>query len=403
MMATHAIRGSKLRSALTILGIVVGIFSVISVMTAMQVLRDTIEEGMSDLGANTFQISKFVGGFNTTPSERRKWRNRRNITYEQALQVREKSTFAEAVGIEVWTGGKVVVWQGEKTNPNVGIAGENVEGLVTNDWSVEIGRGISQRDVDMAHRVIVLGKTVVDKLFPPSISPIGETVRIDGVMYQVVGVFAERGSALGHQSNYAAIPITAHFARYGKSERSVNIMVKAKSREVFDECLEQARLILRAARRVPPGEEDDFGYYSNDSLIKQFNEFTLYVRMGILFVSCVALIAAGVGIMNIMLVSVTERTREIGIRKAIGAKRKDILSQFVIEAVILSQIGGIIGIVAGIAGGNILSVLMEVSVVVPWLWVGIGFAACTLVGLLFGVYPAWKASTLDPIDALRYE
>ncbi|MBM2846956.1 MAG: ABC-type antimicrobial peptide transport system permease component [Bacteroidetes bacterium] len=400
----HAIRGSKLRSALTILGIVVGIFSVISVMTAMQVLRDSIEEGISDLGANTFQMQKFVGGFNTTAAERRRMRNRRNITYEQALQVREKITLAEAVGIEVWTGGKVVLWQGKKTMPNIGIAGENVEGLITNDMTVEIGRGLTSQDIDMARRVIILGKTVVDKLFPPSISPIGETVRIDGVMYDVIGVFAEKGSALGgHENNYAAIPITAHFARYGKSERSVHIMVKAKSREVFDDCVEQARFILRTARRVPPGEEDDFGYYSNDSLIKQFNEFTLYVRLGILLVSSISLIAAGVGIMNIMLVSVTERTREIGIRKAIGANRKDILSQFIIEAVILCQIGGILGIVAGIAGGNVLSILMEVSVVVPWMWVGIGFAACTVVGLIFGVYPAWKASTLDPIDALRYE
>lgn len=400
----HAIRGSKLRSALTILGIVVGIFSVISVMTAMQVLRDSIEEGISDLGANTFQIQKFVGGFNTTAAERRRWRNRRNITYEQALQVREKITLAEAVGIEVWTGGKVVLWQGKKTMPNIGIAGENVDGLVTNDMTVEIGRGLTSQDIDMARRVIILGKTVVDKLFPPSISPIGETVRIDGILYDVIGVFALKGSALGgRENNYGAIPITAHFARYGKSERSVNIMVKAKSREVFDDCVEQARFILRTARRVAPGEEDDFAYYSNDSLIKQFNEFTQYVRLGILLVSSIALIASGVGIMNIMLVSVTERTREIGIRKAIGAKRKDILSQFIIEAVILSQIGGILGIVAGIVGGNALSVLMEVSVVVPWLWVGIGFAACTAVGLVFGVYPAWKASTLDPIDALRYE
>ncbi len=403
-MALHAMRGSKLRSTLTILGIVVGVFSVISVMTAMQVLRDSIEEGIAELGANTFQISKFVGGFNTSPRDRRRFRNRRNITYEQALQVREKITLAEAVGIEVWTGGKVFWWQGRKTMPNVGLGGENVEGLITNDMTVDVGRGLTAQDIDQARRVVILGKTVAEKLFPPSINPLGETVRVDGILYEVIGIFALKGGALGGRENYfAIIPITAHFSKYGKHERSVNIMVKAKSREVFDDCLEQARLILRTARRVPPGEEDDFGYYSNDSMIKQFNDFTFYVRLGVLVVSSIALLAAGVGIMNIMLVSVTERTREIGIRKAIGAQRKDILSQFIVEAIVLSQIGGVLGIVAGILGGNVISIMLEVAVVVPWLWVGIGFTACTTIGLIFGVYPAWKASTLDPIDALRYE
>jgi putative ABC transport system permease protein len=403
VMALHAIRASKLRSLLTILGIVVGIFSIISVTTAMLVLRNAIEEGMAELGANTFQIQKFVHNF-TSSHDHHRFRNRKNITYEQALVVKERTTLADAVGIEVWTGGKIVWWQGRKTNPNIGVGGENVEGLVTNDMNVEVGRGLSQRDIDEAHRVIIIGKSVVEKLFPPSWSPIGEMVRIDGVMYEVIGVFAQKGGALGgRENNFAAIPITAHFLKYGKSTRSVNIMVKAKSREVFDECVEQARMVLRTARRVPPGAEDDFGYYSNDSVIKQFNDFTFYVRLGVIVISSIALVAAGVGIMNIMLVSVTERTREIGIRKAVGARRRDILGQFIIEAIILCQIGGIFGTLAGILGGNVLSVMMTTSVAIPWEWVAIGFGACAGIGLLFGVYPAWKASTLDPIDALRYE
>jgi putative ABC transport system permease protein len=154
---------------------------------------------------------------------------------------------------------------------------------------------------------------------------------------------------------------------------------------------------------VEPGAEDDFGIFTNDSLIKQFNDFTFYVRLGVLVVSSIALLAAGVGIMNIMLVSVTERTREIGIRKAIGARRKDILAQFMTEAVILSELGGIVGIVLGIAGGNIVGVIADADTVIPWDWVLIGMVVCSLVGIVFGVYPAWKASTLDPIEALRYE
>jgi putative ABC transport system permease protein len=172
---------------------------------------------------------------------------------------------------------------------------------------------------------------------------------------------------------------------------------------VVDEAIEQCRMILRTVRKVPPGEEDDFSYFSNDSLISQFNEFTLYLRLGVLVVSSIALLAAGVGIMNIMLVSVTERTREIGIRKAIGANRRDILSQFMIEAVILCQIGGIIGVVLGIFGGNVVGILVDAPAVIPWDWAAIGLGVCLLVGFVFGVYPAWKASTLDPIEALRYE
>jgi putative ABC transport system permease protein len=291
-----------------------------------------------------------------------------------------------------------------KTNPNIGVGGENLEGLTTNDFTVETGRGLTQQDLRLATSVVILGKTVAEKLFPPAYNPIGEKVRIDGSQYQVIGVFAAKGKGLGrNQDNFAVVPITTFMRTYGSTHRSVNIMVKALDREVFDDCVEQARSILRVARKVPPGEEDDFGYYSNDSLIKQFNDFTLYLRLGVLLVSSISLLAAGIGIMNIMLVSVTERTREIGIRKAVGARRRDILAQFIMEAIILCQIGGVIGVVFGILGGNVVGVLLEVSAVIPWDWAALGIGICCLVGLVFGVYPAWKAAALDPIEALRYE
>ena len=402
-MALNAIRTSKLRSVLTLLGIAVGVFSIISVMTAVGVLKNSIEEGMMQLGANTFQVQKYPA-FNTGPDAHRRFRNRKDITLEQATQVREKATLAAAVGLEVWQFGKVLVWNGEKTNPNFQIGGENIDGLVTNDWVVEVGRSFNAQDLDMARRVMILGQAVAEKIFPPSISPIGETVRVDGSLYLVIGVFAKKGGNLGgNQDFFGAIPITTFFQKYGKASRSVNIMVKALNREVLEDAIEQTRSILRTARNVPPGAEDDFAFFSNDSLIKQFNEFTLYLRLGVLLVSSIALLAAGVGIMNIMLVSVTERTREIGIRKAIGAQRKNILTQFMIEAIILCELGGIIGVVFGILGGNVVGLLLEVPAIIPWDWAFIGVGACSLVGFVFGVYPAWKAATLDPIDALRYE
>ncbi|MBI5473201.1 MAG: ABC transporter permease [Ignavibacteriae bacterium] len=403
-MALGAIRANKLRSALTLLGIVVGVFSIIAVMTAMGVLRTSIEDGLAGLGANTFRIQKSDVAFNSTPQQRRMWRKRKNITLEEAEYVATHITLADAVGIESWVGGRIVYWRGEKTNPNISVGGENADGYLTNDVQIESGRNISDQEIADARDVVILGQTVVEKVFPPSVSPLGEQIRVDGSWYQVIGVFAPKGGALGQgHNNFIIIPITTFFQKYGKENRSVNILVRARSRDVFDECLEEARSVLRTARRVPPGDPDDFGYFSNDSLIAQFNSFTLYVRLGVLFISSIALLAAGIGIMNIMLVSVTERTREIGIRKAIGAQKKHILTQFVMEAIILCEIGGILGVVFGVLAGNVVSILLEWPAVMPWDWAAIGLGVCSLVGIVFGVYPAWKASTLDPIDALRYE
>jgi len=404
LMAVNAIRASKLRSILTLLGIVVGIFSIIAVMTAVGVLQNSIEGSLSQLGANTFQVQKFTIDFNSTPEQRRKMWNRKDITYEQALLVRERVTLAEAIGFEVPAWGKIVFWQGKKTNPNVHLLGVNPEAMVTNDFTMASGRGITQQDVETGRKGIVLGAAVAEKLFPPNINPVGETVRVEKGVYQVIGVVAKKGGMLGGDSdNFACIPISVYFQYYGRANRSVNIMVKALSHEVVDDAIEQTRAVLRVARNVDPGKEDDFGIFTNDSLIKQFNEFTFYLRLGVLVVSSIALIAAGVGIMNIMLVSVTERTREIGIRKAIGARRGDVLVQFMIEAIILCEIGGVVGVALGILGGNVVGLLLKVSAVIPWDWALIGLLVCTLVGFVFGVYPAWKAANLDPIDALRYE
>ncbi|HEX9007175.1 MAG TPA: ABC transporter permease [Bacteroidota bacterium] len=403
-MALAAIRAGKLRSTLTLLGVAVGVFSIISVMTAVSVLRHSIEAGINQLGSNTFQIQKFPNGFNSSPQERAKMRNRRDITYDQALLVKEKTTLAAAVGIESWQFGRMLVSNGQKTNPNVQLAGEDVDGIATNDWTPELGRGLLPQDMDMAANVVILGQNVREKLYPPNVDPIGQTIRIDGSVYQVIGVFAKKGNMLGgNLDNFVVIPLTTYFMKYGRQGENIHIMVSARSREVFDDCLEQARLVLRTARNVAPGADDDFAYFSNDSVVKQFNDFTYYLRMGVLLVSSIALLAAGVGIMNIMLVSVTERTREIGIRKSIGAQKRDILTQFIIEAIILCEIGGIVGIVLGITGGNVVGILLNVPAVIPWDWASIGIAICSLVGLIFGVYPAWKASNLDPIEALRYE
>jgi putative ABC transport system permease protein len=221
----------------------------------------------------------------------------------------------------------------------------------------------------------------------------------------VVGVLEAKGSMQGgREDEFALIPITTAITRYeDKRWLNLSILVQARSPADYDATVDQVRGIMRQLRKVPPGKPDDFEITSNDSLIEQMKSITFKIRMGISLVSSVALLAAGIGIMNIMLVSVTERTREIGIRRAIGAKKRTIMAQFILEAVVLCEVGGVVGVVLGVAGGDLLALLMHLPKVLPLDWVFIGLGICSLVGIIFGTYPAYKAAHLDPIESLRYE
>ncbi len=403
VMALAAIRTNRLRSMLTLLGVSVGVFSIIAVMTAMGVLVSSIENGLSQLGANTFQIQRLPVFRSGNPRERAKFRNRKDIVFAEGLRVKQHTTLAKAVGLEAWTFGKIVITpDGKKTNPNMQLAGEDLDGFITNNWTIGDGRLFTLEELNTGKNVAVLGMGVVEKLFPKS-DAIGQTIRVDGQEYQVIGIIERQGGMLGgNQDNFVTVPLSTFFNVYGK-DREIHIMVQSTSRETYDDCIEQVRGILRAARQVAPGDDDDFYIFSNDSLIEQFNSITQYLRLGIMLISFIALVAAGVGIMNIMLVSVTERTREIGIRKAIGARKNNIRTQFILEAVVLSEFGGIIGIILGILAGNLAALFLNVPPVIPFDWAAIGFIICSIIGVVFGVYPAWKASNLDPIESLRYE
>jgi putative ABC transport system permease protein len=271
----------------------------------------------------------------------------------------------------------------------------------TNTWTIKNGRNFTDDDVKYASFVVILMSDVEHKLFPHG-GAVGSVIKIGAQRYTVIGTFESKGSTLSESENKVNIPLSTFLNQYGKI-RSVYIKVKAESPETYDECVEETRMILRTLRKVAPGDEDNFSISSNDSLIATFNDFTLYIKLGVGFISFIALIAAGIGIMNIMLVSVTERTREIGIRKALGARRSNILSQFITEAVVLCEIGGLIGVGLGILGGNLAALAFNFPPVFPLDWALIGIAITTIVGVVFGVYPAWKAANLDPIESLRYE
>ena len=399
-----ALGANKLRSGLTMLGITIGVFSVISVMTATGALQGSIETGLSFLGSNTFQFAKYppIGGGG--PQSSSKYANRRNVTYEEAMTyVRLMHDTGAVISLKVFDDGKRIIYGRLRTNPNIQIVGGNQNFLISNSYAIGLGRNLNESDVDLARSVVVIGYDIQKRIFPVE-DPLGKLIKIGGKNYTVVGVLAEKGSAFGGtQDNLSLVPLTRYFEDFGHARRTVNIATQAVSQALYTRTFNTAVGAMRIARGLQPGAENDFEVFTNDSLVAAFASVANAVRAGAFVISSVALLAAGVGIMNIMLVSVTERTKEIGIRKSIGAKKRDILRQFLVEAVTLSELGGLVGILLGVAAGNGLAAWLNAAVVFPWGWAAAGLAVCSAIGIGFGLYPAWRAAGLDPIEALRFE
>jgi putative ABC transport system permease protein len=400
-IALSALRTNKLRSALTILGVTIGVFSVIGVMTALNVIQSSIESGLSFLGSNIFQLGKYPA-VNTSDPET-KYANRRNITLEEVRELeRLMGGEANAICPKIFDGGKPVSY-GRVKLQGLELVGTNEHFLVANSYTLGYGRNLSAEDVALARNVTVVGTNIQKKLFRNE-TPIGKTIKVNEKPYQIVGVFAEKGSSFGQsQDDLLIMPITRYLGDFGRVNRSINIAIQSTSQATYNQTLDKAIGAMRAARGLKLGEENDFEVYSNDTLISAFAQVADTIRVGAFVVSVIALLAAGIGIMNIMLVSVTERTREIGVRKAIGARREDIVRQFLLEAVVLSELGGIFGILFGVAGGNGIAVWLDIAMVFPWGWALTGLIVCSLIGTGFGWYPAFKAARLDPIEALRFE
>lgn len=399
-LAFASLRANKLRSALTVLGITVGVFSVIGVMTVISALRDRVESGLNFLGANSFQISKFPA---ISFSDWNRFRNRRDVTYPIANRFKELMGDSARVNLQIGRGGQTVIFRDRKTNPNVRLIGTDENYITAFAFDVVAGRNLGADDVEYGRPVCMLGADVISKIFPDEDS-VGKMIRINGQNYTVVGVLAPKGTSFGGSpDNFVVTPISRFLAIYGRQGRSINMNVQALSQAELTATQEKATGMMRLVRGLHPEDANDFEVFSNESLIEAFNKIADVVAMGALAISAIALLASGVGVMNIMLVSVTERTKEIGIRKSIGAKKKSILLQFLSEAIVLSLVGGVSGVLFGVAVGNVVAILMSVSVTFPWLWACIGLGVCGGIGVSFGFYPAMKAASLDPIEALRYE
>jgi putative ABC transport system permease protein len=403
-LALASLAANKLRSILTMLGITVGVFSVIGVMTCITALRDNIENGLNVLGANSFQISKFPAINFSNPWMR--FRNRRDITFAQATRFKELMQGSAEVSLMLRRGGRRVVYLDRRTNPNVRLTGGDENFITSRNFEIAAGRNLQSDDVEFGRAVVILGSDIVGKLFVNE-EPLGKVVRIDGQSFTVIGVLASKGTSFGdNQDIEAIITITRYleiYGKYGNFWRSLSINVQAPNQETLAATQDTATGVMRLVRGLEPELSNDFEIFSNESLIEAFNKIAGVVATGAFVISAIALLASGIGVMNIMLVSVTERTKEIGIRKSIGARKRNILMQFLIEAVVLSLVGGLAGVLFGVVGGNVGARMLNASAVFPWAWAMAGLLVCSGIGIGFGFYPAWKAASLDPIEALRYE
>ena len=398
-LALSALGGHRLRSGLTLLGIVIGVFTVIAMMSLLNGLQASIDKNMGGLGADVFQIQKLPSfHFGALPPEVQR---RKNLSLSQVMQMREALPLAKQVGGEVWEGGKEIV-AGANIATGVEVAGGTPEFFTNNNLPIGTGRGYTEAEAMGASRVVVLGASTADVLFPDG-TPIGQHVRLGRLDLEVIGTIERQGGSPfgGNPDNLVSIPISLFLELYG-TNRSLNITVMARSHDDMARLLDLAIAAFRNIRGLEAQAENDFDTFSNDSARANFDQLAGTVTAAGLLMCTFTLIVGGIGVMNIMLVAVTERTREIGLRKALGARRTRVLMQFVFEAVLLASFGGVIGVVLGFAA-TALGRYLDFPAEVPLWAVVLGLVVSGGIGLLAGIYPAWRASRLDPAVSLRVE
>lgn len=402
IQALFSLSVNRLRSWLTILGVAVGVFSIIAVMTALDAIEKSVENGLTNLGANTLVIQKFPAVMLGGGHNRNRIVNRSDITYKQATTFRKlMDTKAKNIGFVIYSPFSQARHGNIATNPDITLTGGDKNFAISGNYEIRTGRNLSDNDVQSARNFAVLGRDVAEKLFPGGQNPLEKKIKVNSKVYTVIGVFEKKGDAFGQsQDTFVLVPIT-NYLNHIDQKSSLSITIEALSQKEYGKTHDLAIGAMRQARGLGVGKENDFEVITNDSLVNSFRDIQRIIGSGAFIISFMALLTAGVGIMNIMLVSVTERTQEIGIRKSVGAPRKSIRSQFLLEALILSVAGGMIGIVAGTSAGNLVALNFNLPLIFPWQWIVISICVCSAVGMVFGIFPAWKAAGLDPVEALR--
>jgi putative ABC transport system permease protein len=411
-MAVDTLRSNKLRSALTVLGVVIGVTSIVGMTSLIRGFGDQMETLIRQMGSDTVYVAKLSISSFASGKSFREVILRPDITVEDAKAIKAGAPSVMLVGTQIGNGPgaqQLRMQYRDQATKAMGIIGASANFAETNYLEIPTGRFFTEYEVERRRNVIVLGASPGATLFP-AVDPIGKKVRVGKDEFTVIGVMGKRPSILGGDPDeFAVIPITTYEKLFdppriwGRLQRFISIAVVPYPGTPRTQVLREVEEVMRSRHRLKLGEENDFDIVTSDLVMKIFDQFTQAVSLALVVISSIALMVGGIGVMAIMTISVTERTREIGIRKALGAKRREILWQFLLEAVFLTSIGGLLGIILGSAVGLAVHLATDFPISLPW-WsfaLGIGFSAT--VGVFFGMWPAFKASRLDPIEALRYE
>lgn len=403
-VALQAINTNRLRTILTIFIIAFGIMALVGILTAIDSIEKSFTSQLMRMGANTFVIESRGLHIHIGNQKTRK-RNYAYINYRQAEEFKEKFKFPADVSIWVWaTGMATVKYESNKTHPNIPVLGSDENYINTAGLEIASGRNISADDVANNRNYVIIGSDVIDKLFPGKADPIDKIITIGSGRYRVVGTLKYKGSNMGMSiDKLCIIPYTNVRQYFSRPNMNFSLNVKPASTFLMDAAVGEAEGVFRIVRNLDPTDESDFNINKSDTLVEILLSSLKNIWFAAIVIGAITLFGAVIGLMNIMLVSVTERTSEIGIRKAMGAKSKTILQQFLFESIFIGQLGGAFGIVLGILIGNVVSLLLKTSFVVPWEWIALGVFLCLIVGIVSGYYPALKAARQDPIEALRYE
>lgn len=403
-ISLESIKSHLVRTILTVLIIAFGIMALVGILTSIDAIEYFLTENFTMMGANTFTIKNRSMRIQIGREVHRA-RYYEAISYDEAINFKENYTFPAFTSVYTFaTHIATLKYESEKTDPNIRVVGTDENYMITSGNELAEGRNFTQNEVYYGSHVTIIGSELKKKLFNNNVDPVGKIISIGPGKYRVIGVLAEKGSSMGFSGDKnCLLPLNNVRQYFSQPNRSYTINVMATTPELMEAAIGEAIGVFRIIRGTPLGEDNDFEIAKSDRLVSMFIENLRFIRYAAIFIGAITLLGAAIGLMNIMLVSVTERTKEIGIRKATGATSRTIKNQFFAEAIVIAQIGGFLGIIFGIGIGNILSFIIGSSFIIPWIWIIVGVGLCFVVAVASGYLPATKAAKLDPIESLRYE